>query len=137
MLFNMNVEIFSLCDAATNDFGKINMLGAFDTLRVEKLPAVHPQCAIALRVRFRNIEQGQHKVTVSIVDEDGKNVIPPMQGGVNVVIPEGQSSVSINMLLTIQGLKIEKFGEHSIDLAIDGRQESSLPLFVTELKRNP
>ena len=55
----MRLEIFSLCDAATADFGKLSMLGVFDTIWAIKIPAVHPQCAIALRVRFEKIERGR------------------------------------------------------------------------------
>ena len=32
----------------------------------------------------------------------------------------------------IQGLKFDKGGEYSIDLAIDGQHKASLPLFVKE-----
>ena len=44
----MNIEVFSLCDAATNDRGKLNILGAFDTIGLVKLPGVHLQCSVAL-----------------------------------------------------------------------------------------
>ena len=130
----MQIEIFSLCDAATADFGKLSMLGAFDTIGAIKTPAMHPQCAIALRVRFSRIERGEHKVAVNFVDIDGKNVIPPAQGVITMNFPEEQSSGSANLILNIQGLKLEKFGEYSIDLAIDGQQKVSLPLFVKERK---
>jgi len=130
----MQVEIFALCDAATADMGKLSMLGAFDTIWAVKTPAVHPQCAIALRVRFTRIEKGEHRVIVNFVDIDGKNVIPPAQGSIQVNFPEEQSSGSANLILNIQGLKLDKFGEHSIDLAIDGQQKASLPLFVKERK---
>jgi len=128
----MRLEVFSLCDAATADGGKLSMLGAFDTIWVGKIPAVHPQCAIALRIRFDKIERGEHKITVNFADADGKNIIPPARGSIIVNFPDGQSSSSANLILNIQGLKIEKFGEYSIDLAIDGRHEASLPLFVRE-----
>ena len=52
----MNIEVFSLCDAATIEGGKLNMLGAFDTIMAEKVPVVHPQCTIALRLRFNASE---------------------------------------------------------------------------------
>jgi len=126
----MNIEVYALCDAATNDTGKLNMLGAFDTIGVRQVPAVHPQCAIALRIRFESIERGEHKIAVNFVDLDGKNIIPPMNGPINVNFPDGQRSGSANLVLNIQGLKLEKYGEYSIDLAIDGRREGSLPLFV-------
>jgi len=128
----MNVEMFSLCDAATGDGGKLNILGAFDTIWAAEMPLIFPQCAIALRIRFKKIEKGVHRIDVNIVNEDGKHVIPPMEGKLDLEIPPEQKSVSANLILNIQRLKIEKLGEYSIDLAIDGRQEASLPLMVRE-----
>ncbi|MDD5166016.1 MAG: hypothetical protein PHQ57_01340 [Candidatus Omnitrophica bacterium] len=130
----MQIEIFSLCDAATADFGKLSMLGVFDSIQVAKIPAIHLQCTIALRVRFSRIERGEHKVTVNFVDIDGKDVIPPAQGAIQVDFPEEQDSSAANLILNIQGLKLEKPGEYSISLAIDGQEKASLPLFVRERK---
>ena len=130
----MRIEIFALCDAATGDLGKLSMLGAFDTIWASKTPAVHPQCTIALKVRFERIERGEHKVVVHFANSDGKNVIPPAQGAITINFAEEQSSGAANLILNIQGLKLDSFGEYSIDLAIDGQQKASLPLFVKERK---
>jgi len=130
----MNIEVYSLCDAATNDMGKLSMLGAFDTICATQMPVIHPQCTIALRMRFESIERGEHKVAVTFVDLDGKNIIPPANGTISVNFPDGQRSGSANLILNIQRLKLEKYGEYSIDLAIDGRSEGSLPLFVIQPK---
>ena len=130
----MKIEVFSLCDAATADFGKLSMLGAFDAIWAKSVPTVHPQCAVALRIRFESIERGEHRITVNFVDSDGKHIIPPASGSIKVSFPDDNRSGSANMILNIQGLKLERFGEYSIDLAIDGRSEASLPLFVRERK---
>ncbi len=132
----MQTELFCLCDAATADAGgKVNILGAFDTLSVERVPAMHPQCAVALRIRFDPIERGMHEVKVNIVDNDGGHVIPPLQGKVEVRFPDGEPSGSINLILGLQGLRVTKLGAHSIDLAVDRRQEASLPLYVKERRK--
>ena len=34
----MNIEAFLLCDAATDQQGKLNILGAFDNLYAKKIP---------------------------------------------------------------------------------------------------
>lgn len=130
----MRVELFSLCDAATASAGKLNMLGAFDTIWTKKTPAVHPQCSVALRIRFDSIEKEKHKITINFVDADGRPLIPPAEGIINVSFPDEQRSGSTNLIFNIQGLKLEKYGEHSIDLAVDGRHEASLPLYVKERK---
>jgi len=126
----MNIEVFSLCDAATGDQGKLNMLGAFDTIWAAKFPVIHPQCTIALRIRFVSIEAGEHKVAVNFVDADGKHIIPPAKGAIRVGFVENQRTASTNLILNIQRLNIEKEGEYSIDLAIDGSIKASLPLLV-------
>ena len=132
----MNIEVFSLCDAATVDVaGKLNVLGAFDTIWTGKLPMVYPQCALALRIRFESIEKGEHRVAVNFVDLDGKPVIPAAQGSINIQFPDEQRSGSANLVLNLQMLKLESHGEYSIDLAMDGRKEASLPLFVRERKQ--
>ena len=128
----MHVEVFTLCDAATGDRGKLNILGAFDAIFAAKMPTVHPQCSITLRIRFESIEQGEHKITVNFVDADGKHVIPPLNATKQVKFGEGQRYASSNLILNIQGLKLVAYGEYSIDLAIDGKQEASLPLLVKE-----
>ena len=59
----MHIEVFSLCDAATVDAGgKLNILGAFDTIWAANIPVVYPHFGVALRVRFNSIERGEHKV---------------------------------------------------------------------------
>lgn len=128
----MNIEVFSLCDAATDNAGKLNILGAFDTIWARNIPAVHPQCAIALRIRFENIERGEHRVTVNFVDLDGRHIIPSANGTININFPNDQRSGSANLILNIQLLRLERYGEYSINLAIDGRGEASLPLFVIQ-----
>ncbi|OHB44068.1 MAG: hypothetical protein A2178_01305 [Planctomycetes bacterium GWC2_49_10] len=129
----MNIEAFVLCDAATESGGKLNVLGAFDTVFARELPVVHPFCAVALRLRFERIEEGEHKVRISFVEEDGKNVLPPLDGAVNIHFAPGQPSACANLILNLSGVKFPKFGQCSIDLALDGRFEKSLPLFVRQM----
>jgi hypothetical protein len=130
----MEIEVFSLCDAATGDSGKLNILGAFDSIFVRKLPAIHSQCSIALRLRYRRSEEGTHEVNVNIVDEDGKHIVPPLKGKMELRMRSNVSSSSANLILSLNGLKFDKAGEYSIDLLIDGEQRGSLPMFVNMVR---
>ncbi len=130
----MKVELFVLCDAATEYQGKLNILGTFDSIWAKKIPAVHPHCAIAIRLRFSKIEEGEHKIKINIIDEDGTKVIPPLDAVVKVQFTRTPlASVSTNMILNIHGLKVQKFGEYAIDLFIDEKHEASLPLYVNQV----
>ncbi len=130
----MNIEAFLLCDCATDTQGKLNVLGAFDRLYVRQMPCVHPACAVAARIRFSRVEQGEHKIKLSIMDEDGNTIGPKTLGGnVNVNFKESAETMVMNFVLHFQQLKFEKYGQYQIDLALDGRCEASLPLYIKEV----
>lgn len=129
----MDIQIAILCDAATDNNGKLNILGTFDTICTAQLPAVHPQCSIALRMTFSKVEEGQHKVKMNFVDEDGRLVMPSIDIPIEVAVPDDSIFVSRNFIVNIQHLKFEKPGLYSIDIAMDGRQVGSIPLLVKHL----
>ncbi|CAN5774117.1 hypothetical protein BH20VER1_BH20VER1_26830 [soil metagenome] len=129
----MKTEIFTLCDAATADAGgKLNILGSFDRLNASAVPITHPLCALAIKLRFERLEEGQKRIGISFVDSDGKAVMPTLDAATQVVFPPGEHSVTACLVLQIQQMKLPNYGEYSIDLAIDGRHEASIPLFVKQ-----
>ena len=133
----MDIQIAVLCDAATDNNGKLNLLGTFDTIFTSQLAAIHPQCSIALRMTFNKVEEGHHKVKLNFVDEDGRSVMPPIEMPVDVQVPEETIFLSRNFIVNIQKLKFEKEGLYSIDIAVDGRQEGSVPLLVRVMPKAP
>ena len=130
----MDIQVAVLCDAATDTNGKLNILGTFDTIYTQQLPAVHPQCSIALRFVFSKIEEGPHKLKLNFVDEDGKLVMPSIDMPVDITFPDEANFLSRNFVVNIQQLKFEKPGLYSIDVGIDGRHEGSIPLLVKHLR---
>ena len=133
----MNIQVAVLCDAATDYNGKLNILGTFDTIITSQLPAVHPQCSIALRLAFNKIEEGSHKVKMNFVDEDGKFVMPSIDMPVDITVPNELNFLVRNFVINIQQLKFEKPGQYAIDVAVDGRQETSIPLLVRHQSQKP
>jgi hypothetical protein len=101
---------------------------AFDKIYAEKMPAVHPACTIVARIRFSKIEQGEHKIKIKVIDEDGKAIGPELEDTISIKVGDKEDSSVGNFILNIQGLRLENYGDYRIDLAIDGRQEASLPL---------
>lgn len=126
----MNIEAFVLCDAATDSQGKLNILGAFDTLFLQNIPSVHPHCSVAARLRWERIEGNEHNIAIHVIDEDGKPVIPPLEGKIQVGFMENAPTAITNIILNIQGLKLEKFIEYTVDLVVDAKHEASLPLYI-------
>jgi hypothetical protein len=130
----MKVEIFTLCDAATTDAGgKLNILGSFDRLMAREAPIVHPQCALAIKLRFERIEEGAKRLRVAFVDSDGTPVMPSIDATTHVRFTAEDPTATASLVLNIQQLKLPRFGEYSIDLAVDERHEASIPLFVARI----
>jgi hypothetical protein len=131
----MNIQVAVLCDAATDDNGKLNLLGAFDTIYTQQLPAIHPQCSIALRVTFSSGDEGKHHLQLNFVDADGHSIIakfPPIP--VEVALPDDMHFGTRNYIVNLQQLKFDNPGLYSIDISLDDRQQASIPLLV---RHNP
>jgi hypothetical protein len=129
----MYFQVAVLCDAATDHAGKLNILGAFDTIVGNSFPLVHPQCSVALRIVFTEFESGDHKVQVNMLNEDGEKVIKPIELGLKISAPRQGFFVSRNVILNWQRLKVEKPGEYSVDVAVDNKLATRIPLQVLRL----
>ncbi|MDP3071498.1 MAG: hypothetical protein Q8N18_14500 [Opitutaceae bacterium] len=130
----MKIEVLTLCDFAADYGGKLTIVGLFDSIFARQMPAVHPHCCLAVKLRFDKAEAGQHALRLTICDDDGKAVLAPMELTVNVAMPPDALSNTIQVVANIAGMKVDTFGEYSIDLAIDGKHEGSTPLFVRQIK---
>jgi hypothetical protein len=133
----MTIQVAVLCDAATDYNGKLNLLGTFDTIYTPQLPAQHPQCSIATRIAFDRMEEGNHKMVVNFVDEDGQPIMASMDVAVDVTFPPDATFISRNFIVNIQQLKLDKTGLYSIDISVDGRPLSSIPLAVKAMDQKP
>lgn len=126
----VNIQVAVLCDAATNNNEKLNLLGAFDSIVTHQLPAIHPMCSLALRMTFGGAEEGMRQLRLSFVDEDGRGIILPIDLPVEVALPEDAHFVTRNFVITFQQLKFDKPGLYSVDIALDGQAQMSIPLLV-------
>ena len=133
----MNIEAFLLCDCATDQRGKLNVLGAFDSIYARKMPTVYLACTVAARIRFEKIEEGEHKVRIDVIDQVGKAIVPRLNARISVRARQDAGSSVVNLILNLQRLKFENYGEYRIDLAIDEKLEGSLPFSVREVPSQP
>ncbi len=127
----MNIQVAVLCDAATDGDGKLNLLGAFDTINTSQLPALHPQCSIALRITFFSDDEGKHEVRLAFVDADGRSIMPDFPPiPIEIALPDDMHFGTRNFIINIQQLTFAQPGLHSIDVTIDGKPATSIPLMV-------
>jgi hypothetical protein len=124
----METEIFTLCDFAQDAGGKLTIVGTFDQIGSKTFPIVHPFCSLACRLRFSEKESGTHDFKLRLVDSKGKEVIPSIEGNLNVAIPANIQYAAINIVGNLNQLKFEKEGRYSFELYVDGDWVTGLPL---------
>jgi hypothetical protein len=129
----MNIQVAVLCDAATNDNEKLSLLGAFDTIYARELPAVHPQCAVALRMTFSSADEGTHQLKLNFVDADGRPIMPPIEFPIEIALPGDLHFGTRNFILNIQQLKFDLPGVYSMDVIYDGQVQTNIPLLVRHI----
>ncbi len=133
----MRIEVFCLCDAATTHAGKLNLLGAFDTIYAREMPVIHPTCAIAIRLRWERIESNAtHRLKIQFVDDDGGEVMPVWQSNISVQALPDRSSSATDLTLNLHRIQFNSYGPYAIDLAVDGRLEATLPLYVLPMQED-
>lgn len=134
----MNVQVAVLCDAATDDNGKLNLLGAFDTICARELPAVHPQCSVAVRLTFFSGEEGRHTLRVNFVNADGRSIMPDFPTiPIDIALPGDAHFATRNFILNIQHLKFEEPGPYSVELILDDQVQASIPLMIKLMTPEP
>jgi Family of unknown function (DUF6941) len=129
-LERVEIQVATLCDAAVDYNGKLCVIGTFDQIFARSVPVVHPQCALALRLCFKSADEGQHKLGISFVDEDGHPIMRPFEPVMEVRLPPEGFFITRNIVLNLQGLKFEKTGTHEVQISIDGQTLCSVPLRV-------
>jgi hypothetical protein len=132
----MNIQVAVLCDAANEDNGKLNLLGAFDTIYTPQLPAVHPQCAVALRVTFMSGDEGARQFKLNFVNADGHAIMPSIEIPVAVALPDDVHFLTRNFIVNIQQLKFAEAGLYSLDVRLDDKSQGNIPLTL-KLVENP
>ncbi len=124
----MQLEILTFCDAAVEYAGRLNLLGASDTIVAAEFPFRYAHCALAMRMRAARIEAGDHAVRVMVINADGAPILD-VQGQMQVRFI-GAFDGAMHLIINAQNLEFASEGEYSIEVAVDGIQLGSSPLFV-------
>ncbi len=131
----MKTEIAAICDAATDQGGKLNMLGVFDYIEAN-LPVVIPRCSIVFRIRYARSEIGKHQLRVTLENPfDHKEIFPPKETSVSFLpFSTDMDSAAVNLILNLNRFRVEKSGKYLLHLRIDEIVvDVTLPLYVRDL----
>ena len=132
----MEIQVATLCDSASDYNGKLCVLGAFDTIFAQALPAIHPQCAIALRLCFWPEDSEKIQLKIALINADGVDVIPPFEPTIEVAVPPEAFFVTKNLVMNLQRLTFQEEGEYSVDVRVGEEILQRVPLRVLVMKKN-
>jgi hypothetical protein len=126
----MQVKLALLADYANvTAEGKLNILGIFDRISVNQIPAVHPQMHLILRLEAHPAERDRpHNIEIRLYDPDGQTVFE-VKGD---VVPHGQvgQTIATNQILTLNNLQLDKAGGYTFVVLVNNDLKSELPLGV-------
>jgi hypothetical protein len=125
----MEIEIFTLCDHAQDFNGKLVIVGTFDSISSSTYPFTHAACSLAGRLRFSEKESGVHEFRIKLIDEEGVELYPAIEGNIDVSKSVANYS-TINFAINLGNLEFKKPGKYAIELYIDNEWQKGLPINV-------
>jgi hypothetical protein len=121
--------LFTFCDFAQENGGKLTIVGTFDTIISRSFPCAHPQLSVVIRLRFDLWEFGNHNFKIETHDLDGETCIEAINGNVEVKGVGNASAVS-HLVFSISNLHFKNPGLVNFTLFIDNKELGSIPLYV-------
>lgn len=134
----MEVAYLLLADHASADaLGKINMLGVFGLIRAKGLPYRLNRMYVVSSLVFPPNEAGyKRKITIKLLDEDGKEVL--VLGPAEFEVPTSKVpglGAELPVIMEVNGLTVESEGLYSWKLEIDNDTKQSARLRVVDINK--
>jgi len=131
----MRIDYAFICDyAEARD--KVSALGiGFDTIFAPKVPARHPHFSVVVQFRFTLTEIGPKSVVVHLIDADGSDVIPSINGNIIVNPRPGALENTARLVMEFGNVEFKTYGDYSVRVNIEGQEIVSIPIRVAEPPR--
>lgn len=122
-------EVFVVCDGANDSHGKLNILGAFDTIVAGEFPVVHPHCTIAMRLRYTPADGHESVLKLIIKGSSSEADLAAIDTTVKHSASITPTSTA-NLIVNLHSLRFDQPGDYSINLQVDGIPAAVIPLYV-------
>ncbi len=127
----MNIDFAFVCDYA-DVTGKINALGiGFDTISAPKMPTRHPTFFLVLQLRVNVVEAGEKNLEVHLIDEDGKEIVPPLKAKFDIPRPQAGTESIGRIAMRFDNTEFPKYGSYSLHIVVEGHEMVRIPLKVS------
>ncbi|MDR1788446.1 MAG: hypothetical protein LBR16_08380 [Treponema sp.] len=130
----MKIEMFTFCDFAQENGGKLTIVGTYDSVMAKKFPCFHQSLTVVIRVRFDLWEFGQHTFIIETKDMDGNPCFEPLSGTLNVESMGNDTAVT-HLVFSLYNLRFKSEGAINFGLYIDEKEVGSIPLYVRHIQQ--
>jgi len=125
----MKIELFTFCDFAQENGGKLTIVGTFDTIISRNFPCVHPQLSVIIRLRFDVWEFTNHSFRIETRDLNGDKTMDAISGNIDVK-GIGNSTAVSHLVFTISNLHFRDATVINFILFLDDKEAGTIPLYV-------
>ena len=133
----MNIDFAFICDYAQAG-PKMNALGiGFDTIYAAKVPVKHNHFSLVMQLRASVVEIGTKKMVIHIIDDDGKDVVPPLNANFPLQVKEHSTEAVGRIVLEFGNVEFQHFGSYSVRAVIEGLEMASINFNVLERPQTP
>lgn len=133
----VKVDLALLADYANiSREGKLNILGIFDRINAQSVPAIHPQMQLVMILEAdRGDADKEHKVEIELIDADGKKLFA-ISGDLRFGTPPPGEQIRINHVIQLNNLQFDRFGSYEFKILVNNEVRKSVPLSVIEVKKS-
>ncbi len=118
----MKIKYSFISEAANvSQSGNLNVLGIFQNINATSFPTKFTKMVYVACIEFHRSESGNHKFKLNFIDDDGKQVIPVVEGDLYV----SEDSNYSNLLLSFENIQFNSPGTYAMDLLIDNHHIST------------
>ncbi|MFH1075471.1 MAG: hypothetical protein V1753_01305 [Pseudomonadota bacterium] len=116
----IEISLALLADCANvSREGKLNVLGIFDRISTQSLPATHPQMQLVITLEADRWDADKsHKLGIELIDADGAKLLA-MEGDLKFNQPPPGEQVRINHIFQLNNLRFEHFGNYEFKILIN------------------
>jgi hypothetical protein len=129
---SIKLNFLHLCDAASVDgLGKINILGIFTKIYLQKVPSKFLKFTIVGNISFQKLSEPKVKIEIKIFDQNKIEVqIASLEFK---ALGKGKNnSGDINIVLDLGNIEFKSFGKYSLIVYADGKELGNRPFLVEE-----
>jgi hypothetical protein len=134
----LKITLAALADYASISIEKkLHVLGIFDTIYAQSVPAAHGKAVLVIRTLAEHEDSDRaHPLEIRLEDMDGQPLFKGAGASRVGTIPPGETS-SANLILELNNLPLPKFGRYSCVITLDGEERLRIPLTVSQVPQAP